>query len=73
MRELCLGSAARTGLDDVFVTAVANVRNALDKRLERAMCREEVCLWPLILEHYLARSAVGLSPWASRPIVGSHR
>ena len=28
-------------MDDVFVTAVVNVRNALDRRLERAMCKEE--------------------------------
>ena len=37
-----ISGLSSTGLDDVFVTAVVNVRNALDRRLERAMCREEV-------------------------------
>ena len=40
LRAYCLGFSS-AGLDDVFVTAVVNVRNALDKCLERAMCDEE--------------------------------
>ena len=31
-----------TGMNEEFVTALVNVRNALDRRLERNMCREEV-------------------------------
>ena len=31
-----------TGMNEEFVTALVNVRNALDRRLERSMCREEV-------------------------------
>ena len=60
LREYASGRRS-TGLDDVFVTAVANVRNALDKRLERAMCREEVCLWPLVIEA-LPGGGVPLAP-----------
>ena len=44
LKAYCLGFSS-AGLDDVFVTAVVNVRNALDKCLERAMCDEEVRLW----------------------------